>query len=92
MNIIQGTKPSGRKWNRLLYEVVTILKYKRSTIDHAIFIKFFYYGTVSYLIVFTDDVIVIGIVPVPRVIRHTARPQQSAIVSHEMSSRSCKYI
>ena len=32
------------------------------------------------------------IMPVPRVIRHTARPQLSAIASHETSSRSCKYI
>ena len=29
MNVIQGTKPAGRHWNRLLDAVVTILKYKK---------------------------------------------------------------
>ena len=57
MNGIQGTKPSGRQWNRLLDEVVTILKYKKSTIDHAIYIKVFTDGTVLYLKVSTNDVI-----------------------------------
>ena len=41
MNGIQGTKPAGRQWNRLLDVVVTIIKYKKSTIYHAIYIKFF---------------------------------------------------
>ena len=36
MNGIQGTKPSGRQWNRLLDAVVTIIKYNKSTIDHDI--------------------------------------------------------
>ena len=36
MNVIKGTNPAGRKWNRLLDAVVTILKYKKSTIYHAI--------------------------------------------------------
>ena len=36
MNVIQGTKPAGRQWNRLLDAVVTILRYKNITIDHAI--------------------------------------------------------
>ena len=36
MNGIQGTKTSGRQWNRLLDAVVAIIKYKKSTIDHAI--------------------------------------------------------
>ena len=36
MNGIQGTKPTGIQWNRLLDVVVSILKYKKSTIDHAI--------------------------------------------------------
>ena len=36
MNGIQGKKPSGKKWNRLLNAVVTILKYKKITIDNAI--------------------------------------------------------
>ena len=57
MNIIQVTKPSGRQWNSLLDVVVTIIKYKKSTIDHAIYIKVFTDGTVSYLTVSTDDVL-----------------------------------
>ena len=57
MNGIQGTKPSGRQWNILLYAVVTILEYKKSTIDHAIYIKLFDDCTVSYLTVSTDDVL-----------------------------------
>ena len=57
MNGIQGTKTSGRQWNRLLYEVVTIIEYKKSTIDHAIYTIVFDDGTVSYLIVSTDDVL-----------------------------------
>ena len=35
--------------------MVTIIEYKKSTIDHAIYIKVFYDGTVSYLTVSTDD-------------------------------------
>ena len=57
MNGIQVTKPAGRQWNRLLDSVVTILEYKKSTIDHAIYIKVFDDGTVSYLTVSTDDVL-----------------------------------
>ena len=57
MNGIQVTKPSGRQWNRILYAVVTIIKYKDITIDHAIYIKVFTDGTVSYLTVSTDDVL-----------------------------------
>ena len=57
MNGIQGTKPAGRKWNRLLDAVVTILEYKKSTIDHAIYINVFDDDTVSYLTVSTDDVL-----------------------------------
>ena len=56
MNGIHGTNLAGGKWNRLLDAVVTILKYKKSTIDHAIYIKFFDDGTVSYPTVSTDDV------------------------------------
>ena len=37
--------------------MVIILKYKKSTIDHAIYIKVFTDTTMSYLTVFTDDVI-----------------------------------
>ena len=57
MNEIQGTKPAGQKWNRLLDAVFTILKYKKNTIDHDIYIKVFTYDIVSYLTVSTDDVI-----------------------------------
>ena len=57
MNGIQVTNPARRQWNRLLDEAVTILKYKRSTIDHAIYINFFDDITVSYLTVSTDDVL-----------------------------------
>ena len=39
VNEIQGTKPAGRKCNRILGAVVTIPKYKKGTIDHAIYIK-----------------------------------------------------
>ena len=56
MNGIQGIKPSGRQWNILLDAVATILKYKNSTIDHAIYIKVFTDGTVYYLTVSTDYV------------------------------------
>ena len=37
--------------------MVTIIEYKKSTIFHAIYIKVFDAGTVSYLTVSTDDVI-----------------------------------
>ena len=57
MNGIQITNPAGRQWNRLLDTVVTMFKYKKSTIDHAICIKVFTDGTVSYITVSTDDVI-----------------------------------
>ena len=57
MNGIQGTKPAGRQWDILLDAVVTILEYKKSTIDHDIYIKVFDDGTVSYLTVSTDDVL-----------------------------------
>ena len=57
MNAIQGKKPAGRQWNRLFDAVVTILKYKKITTDHAIYIKVFADVIVSYLRVFTDDVL-----------------------------------
>ena len=41
MNGIQGTKPAGQQWNRLLDAVVVILKYNKITIYHAIYIKVF---------------------------------------------------
>ena len=49
MNVIQGKELSVRQWNRLLDAVVTVLKYKKSTIYHSIYIKVFTYGTVSYV-------------------------------------------
>ena len=36
LNGIRGKKPTGRQWNRLLYAVVAIIKYKKRKIDHAI--------------------------------------------------------
>ena len=52
-----GKKSSGIQLNRLLDSVDIILKYKKFTIDHAIYIKVFYYGTVSYITFYTDDAI-----------------------------------
>ena len=57
MNGIKVTKPSGRQWNIILDAVVNIIKYKKSTIDHSIYITVFSDGTVSYLTVSTDDVL-----------------------------------
>ena len=47
-------KLDGQQWNILHDAVVVILKYKKSTVDHSIYIKVFYDGTVSYLKVSTD--------------------------------------
>ena len=49
MNGIKGGKPPELKWNKLLDTVVTILKYNKRTIDHAIYIKLLYDGTVSHM-------------------------------------------
>ena len=57
MNGIQGTKRYGQQWNILPDTVVTVLKYKMITIDHAIYIKVFTDGTVSYLTFYTDDIL-----------------------------------
>ena len=57
MNVIQRKNPDGRQRNRLLDAVVTIIEYKKSTIDHDIYIKVFDDGTVSYPTVSTDDVL-----------------------------------
>ena len=54
---LRGKKTAGGKFNRLLDAVVTILKYNKRTINHAIYIKFFYDWTVSYLTVSTDYVL-----------------------------------
>ena len=53
MNGIQGTKPYGQQQNQLLDAVVTIIKYKKSTIYNAIYIKVVSDGTVFYLTVST---------------------------------------
>ena len=55
MNGIHGTKTAGRQSNRLLNTVATINKYKKSTLEHAIYIKVFTDGTFSYLTVSADD-------------------------------------
>ena len=57
MNGIQVKKPAVRQRNRILDTVVTIIEYNKSTIDHAIYIKVFDDGAVSYLTVSTDDVL-----------------------------------
>ena len=57
MNVIQGTKPAVLQWNQLLDALFAIIKYKKSTIDHAIYIKFLSDGTVSYLTVSNHDVL-----------------------------------
>ena len=57
MNVIQGVKLAGWQWNKILDSVVTILKYKESTIDHAIYIKVFSGGTVSYITISNGGVI-----------------------------------
>ena len=54
---LRGGGGSGRQCNRLLDAVLTMIKYKKSTIYHAIYIKVFTDGTVSYLTVSTDDVL-----------------------------------
>ena len=57
MNVIQGRKPSGIKWNQLLDAYGTFLTYKKSTIDHSIYIILCSDETVSKLTLLTDDVI-----------------------------------
>ena len=57
MNGIQGTEPAGQQRNILLDAVVTIIKYRKIIIDHAIYIKFFTDGKVSHLKKSTDDVL-----------------------------------
>ena len=55
MNVIQVKNPVGIQWDGLLDVVVIILKYKKSTIDHDIYIKGFSGVIASYLTVYTDD-------------------------------------
>ena len=57
MNGIQGTKQAVKQWNRLLDAIVTIIKYKNITIYHSSYIKVFSNETVSYLTIYTDDVL-----------------------------------
>ena len=57
MNENQGTNPAGQQFISLLDVVVTTIKYKKITIDHAIYIKIFSDVTVSYPTVSTNDVI-----------------------------------
>ena len=57
MNVIQGTKKFRQQWNQLLDAVVTIFRYKKITIDRAIYIKVLSDGNVSYLTVYTGDVL-----------------------------------
>ena len=57
MNIIQGNNSLGWQRNQPLHEVVKILKHKKTTIGHAIYIKVFSDGTVPYITVSTDDVL-----------------------------------
>ena len=57
MNEIQVTKPAGRQFNQLLDAVVTIIKYRKIIIDRTIYIKVLSNGTVSYIMVSTDDII-----------------------------------
>ena len=57
MNAMQGGKPSGIQWNRLIDVVVMILKYKKIAIYRAIYIKVFSDGNVSYLMVSIDGVL-----------------------------------
>ena len=57
MNRIKGRGASGWQWNWLLDALVTIIKYNKITIDHAVYIKVFSDVTVYYLSVSADDVI-----------------------------------
>ena len=57
MDGILGTKPDRRQRNQLFDAVVTIMKYKKSIIDRALYIKLLSDGTVSYIKVSTDDIL-----------------------------------
>ena len=56
MNGIQGTKPSGRKWNYFLDAVVTIIKHNKIKIDNSIYINIFSDGKISCLTFLLVDV------------------------------------
>ena len=49
MNGIQVTKPLVWHWKRPLDTVVKNIEYKKITIDHAMYVKIFSNGMVSYL-------------------------------------------
>ena len=57
MNGIQGTTPTGGQCNQLLNAVVKMIKYKKITINHAIYIKVLSFGILSYLKVSIGDII-----------------------------------
>ena len=57
MNGIQGTKLDGKQCNILLGAVVTMIKSKKITIYHDIYIKVFSDRKVSYLAYSADDVL-----------------------------------
>ena len=52
MNGTQGTKSSQGQRNWILDTVFTMLKYKKITIDHVIYIRVLYDGIISYLNVY----------------------------------------
>ena len=54
MNVIQGTNLVGRQCVVLLDYAVNIIVYKRSIIGHAIYVKLFSNGTISFLTVLID--------------------------------------
>ena len=56
MNVAQGEKTAVQTFNRLLDAVLKFLKYRNIKIYHAIYIRVFSYETVSYFMVFTNDV------------------------------------
>ena len=57
MNGAQEKKTAVQNFNCLLDAVLKVLKYRNIKIDHAIYIRVFSNETVSYFIVFTNDVI-----------------------------------
>ena len=50
-------KPPRQQWNIILDAVVTILKYKKITIDHSIYINIISNVTKFYFMVYNDDAI-----------------------------------
>jgi hypothetical protein len=56
INAIQGTKPAGQQWNKILTNVLQFHKYKQNPIDHAVFVYHSPDKTQTQLIcVSTDD-------------------------------------